>query len=1040
MSAGEKVGLNDKQQQIVRFDIGETVKAMAGAGTGKTRVLVERYLKFVFDDRVPPGRLLALTFTTKAASEMRKRIFDVARARGDTDLMRELYAAWIMNFHQFSFRVISENASEFGIDPDIGVATDVDAARIRTALYRRFQAGKIDGMPDGFDNDMPPPGKLPTIFDRWMRILQRARGTLWTPDALTSCIGSDDTPEYTRYIQSIVALWNAYEGELNKRNLIDFNDMIALVVWGLRENKRLRRLYCNKFQHILVDEFQDTSEAQNEVLRALAGDDFARVTVVGDDKQSIYRWRDARVQNLREFVGQQEELCLNYRSRQNILDLAHHFVIQDSYFSEHADEIRLRAARGQTDAPVCLFHPADEHDKSFEEEAKGLTAWILSLSGGLKPGESPFSYYSGDAGGGRRPLEFDEIAVLMRSLKPSSGLPEFEKAFRRAGIPYAVCGGVGSLEVRVLQLYKNLLRLLVYPEDIHALISVLEARPFSLPDLALKELFDEVEPPFGTATLLSDENCSRLTDVLAQASCQRLRWLISTLVSCRNQLDFPAFVVDAFELSHFFFRFFDDGADVALVESVTKTLFGMVEALVTRNEGNLTAFLESLEVLLAKKSLEESRGPVFPPGRVRVMTVHSAKGLEFPAVAVPGIKSGKNTKGEFYLSRKTGLFVNDGKEWGRGVDDSGAVDTGKADREQEERCLIYVAITRARDHLFVSTPFPGGVQQKKTNLFADILRAVEENKLQYEELRTAPVIERPGILRTATTPADDEDVRSLLDRWSKGRKRLSAAAQATALPIRGIEFVNWSELYAFSICPLRFYYRHVVGASRGLLEETTDSTKPSGGAPRAPGAPGALDARAMGVFLHDYLCEHMSVRGRDDEPIAKGIDEFAKRYGFNKTQHRKAVQQATKRLNEFAKTPLAERSGELWAERPVRARLDRLVFRAVFDRVDPIDDGYRVVDYKLETERDKYAYQVQFYTWVLRELGKKNVSEALLCYLQVPTKIVPVDISRDAIAAIDRDARGLEAAVTSGRFDPCPGEVCDDCIFNKMCPAADVCA
>ncbi len=244
----------------------------------------------------------------------------------------------------------------------------------------------------------------------------------------------------------------------------------------------------------------------------------------------------------------------------------------------------------------------------------------------------------------------------MRSLKPSSGLPHYEKAFRRAGIPYAVCGGVGSLEVRVLQLYKYLLRLLVQPDDIHAMIGLLEARPFSLTDSALVELFDGVEPPFDAMSLLSDESSSRLSDKSAGESCKRLRGLLNILAEKRDELDFSSFVVDAFELSHFYFRFFDDGADVALVESVTKTIFGVVEGLVGRSEGNLSAFLESLDVLLAKKSLEAASGPVFPPGRVRVLTIHSAKGLEFPAVAVPGVKSGKNTKGEFLLTGSEGFL------------------------------------------------------------------------------------------------------------------------------------------------------------------------------------------------------------------------------------------------------------------------------------------------------------------------------------------------------------------------------------------------
>ena len=341
--------------------------------------------------------------------------------------MREMDAAWIMNFHQFllfeSFRKMR---------PSSGLIRMLAwRPRLMPREYQRrsslaFNRAASKGCPMDPNEDLPTPGKFPTIFNRWMQIVQRARGTLWTPEALVSVWVPTNHPEYARYVQSVVALWDAYEMELQKRNLIDFNDMISMAVRGLMENERLRRFYGDKFQHILVDEFQDTSEAQNELLRSLAGDDFSRVTVVGDDKQSIYRWRDARVQNLREFVGTQEETRQNYRSRQTILDLAHHFVIRDDYFKEHAAEIRLDASRGATDAPVCLFHPEDSEDKSFEEEAKGLAAWILALTGRLDPGESPFTYYG--VRGGDEALQFDEIAVLMRSLKPSLGSPALRKS------------------------------------------------------------------------------------------------------------------------------------------------------------------------------------------------------------------------------------------------------------------------------------------------------------------------------------------------------------------------------------------------------------------------------------------------------------------------------------------------------------------------------------------------------------------------------------------------------------------------------------
>ncbi|MEJ2722851.1 MAG: PD-(D/E)XK nuclease family protein, partial [bacterium] len=371
-------------------------------------------------------------------------------------------------------------------------------------------------------------------------------------------------------------------------------------------------------------------------------------------------------------------------------------------------------------------------------------------------------------------------------------------------------------------------------------------------------------------------------------------------------------------------------------------------------------------------------------------------------------------------------------EWGRSVDDSGAVETEKAEKEQEERCLIYVAMTRARDHLFLSSPFPGGMQKKKPNLFADILDVVRGSEIRHEELRTAPEIEPRNPRGAAVKLADDGDIGSLLDRWSGGRARLEAAGRAAPLPVRGIEFVNPTLLHDFATCPLSFYYRHIVGADGGAFEAPREPIA----ARRARAAAGGVEARDLGVLLHGFLCERMSSGGRGDEPIADGLDEFARRYGFNGAQHKSAVEQATKRLNAFAETRLAKPGGEVWTELSARARLDRVVFRAVLDRVDVVSGGCRVVDYKFETERGEHAYQVQFYTWLLRELGQKTVNEALLCYLQLPTKIVPVDISPDAIGVVDRDARGLEEAVANGRFEPRPGESCDSCEFIQMCPYA----
>jgi superfamily I DNA/RNA helicase len=291
------MGLNDKQMAIVAAPINRPAKVVAGAGTGKTRVLVERYLRFVRDG-VPPSRLLALTFTLKAADEMRKRIFEEAE-REHPELLRELYAAWIMNFHSFGFRIIRENGPAFGIDPGVDVASEAELRRIDRTLSARFMAGRIEGVPGDFGGVIPPPTGLDSLFGMYLGVVKKCRGDLIPVETLFDTIRDADAGPYRAAVASIGALYDAFVEEMARHNLIDFSDMIALAAGGLARDPDLTARYRDRFDHILVDEFQDTSAAQFELLRMLSDEQYSKVTVVGDEKQSIYRWRDARVENIR---------------------------------------------------------------------------------------------------------------------------------------------------------------------------------------------------------------------------------------------------------------------------------------------------------------------------------------------------------------------------------------------------------------------------------------------------------------------------------------------------------------------------------------------------------------------------------------------------------------------------------------------------------------------------------------------------------------------------------------------------------------------
>ena len=1049
--------LDPEKIPIIEAHIAATLKTIAGAGTGKTSVLVARYLRFVFEEGIPPDRLLALTFTTKAAAEMRTRIFNDAAKEGRLEVLRRLHSAWVMNFHQFTFRVIQENAASFSIDPGVGVATDLDLSRIRAHLLRRFKSGRIDGFPEAYEDDMPAPARLETEFGKWYKIVLKAKGTLLTPEDLLDSVRPDEAGAYRRYVQSVAALWRAYEEELRRRNLIDFSDMIRIVVRGLSENARLRERYVEKFDHILIDEFQDTSEAQNELVRLLSGGDFARVTVVGDDKQSIYRWRDARVQNLREFAGTEKFLRTNHRSTQGILDLAHHLIVTDPYFASRAENIRLTADRGASDVPICVFHPCDESPKSFELEARALAAWILAVTGRLGR-KSPFAYYRS----GKTTLDFGDVAVLMRGHKESSGLAHYERAFREAGIPYAVSGSGGSLEVRALERLKDLVCLLVYPEDMRALLGVLENEPFSFSDASLKQLFEESGGHHFDA-ILSEENRAKLASAEAREGCRRLGSLLHGLRVQRLALDLPSFVSLALEEGPFYYHLFSEGADDRLVEAVTETLVSLVDNLVERGEANLAAFIEALDVAIGGKSLGEGRGSTFPAGRVRVMTIHSAKGLQFPAVAAPGIKRGQSNSDGFHLNKRVGLFLSKKEEWGRGYTDSDTYESEKADGEQEELCLLYVAMTRARDHLFLSSPFPNGVEKgEKKNLFTSVLDVLHENAILHEEVRDVPELELPSGAGEGI-PRDDGTQSALaahfLDEWSLERARLEGARTIHARA-REIEFATWRHLHAFAQCPLMYYHRYVTRIAR--LAETEEA----GGVTAVEEAeefsgegrlPRGVDPKTYGSFIHRLLFEWMSPLprweaarakreaaggareaegGGRETPREKFVDDLAGRFGMTPAQKKTVRRAACDVLDAVAASGLSERGDVEALELPVEARIDRMLFRGTIDRIDRVNGALGLIDYKGKTPRDEYTYQLRFYAWALRKAGV-TVSDARLCYLKKPVESVVVDVSPARLGEIESDALRLEGSTAEGRFEPSPGGACGECAFRGKCRYAE---
>ncbi|MFQ6034180.1 MAG: 3'-5' exonuclease, partial [Candidatus Bipolaricaulia bacterium] len=521
------------------------------------------------------------------------------------------------------------------------------------------------------------------------------------------------------------------------------------------------------------------------LLRLLSGGNFAHVMVVGDEQQSIYRWRDARVENIREFTGRTVVLSENYRSVPDILALASRFIGRDADLAGSGRALEPR--RPSAGTAVTVFHPADEAGESPREEAGAVAAWIRGLVQEGKVGSC------------------GDVAVLMRSLKTPT-LTHLEEEFSRLGIPYAVLGPGNSLETLVLACLSRILSLLVDPGRIDALVYLLEREPLALGDRALYELFQAArrvgergrsgggreEPVLCAADVLAAEAIEQMSEPEARRRCRALTDTIDLLRRDLSSLDLPLFVWSVVERATLLVRLFAAGGSEVAWENITRSLVALFDEMERVNEHGLAAFVEYLEAAATGEETSFGAEPRLPEDRVKIMTIHQAKGLEFPAVALAGMKQRRGRSPSFFVSPESGLLIKGYP----GREPDVLAEAEKEKSEQEERCLVYVAITRAKDHVMISSPCPRGVKNQSP-LFTEILECLQESGIAFRELR-----EKPAAVDSPSGPkrAPRGSVEAELERWRRARERIDAYRPSAGTAARDLQPVTWRGLVVFMQC------------------------------------------------------------------------------------------------------------------------------------------------------------------------------------------------------------------------------------------------
>jgi len=630
--------LNPVQRRAVTHE-GGALLVLAGAGSGKTRLLTHRIAWLVRERGVDPGRILAVTFTNKAAGEMRARLAEL--------LAGSLSGLWIGTFHALCLRWLRLHAAAAGYSAQPSVLDQED----QLALVRELLKG------EGFDDGPRRARELHALIGRAKNRAESAE----------EFAAAARTPA-ARLAARLYAL---YEAALRERNAVDFDDLLLGALRLFERHAEIADRYAERFEHVLVDEYQDTNHVQFRLLERLARR-HRRIAVVGDDDQSIYGWRGADVRNILDFKRHFPEptvltLDQNYRSTRPILEFAHEVI------RHNADRWDKRLWTEREGGALPEFRLAADED----EEAEAVLEKIESLR---RRGERRWS----------------DIALFYRTHAQSRPV---EEACLRRGVPYQIVGGVHFFARREVKDLLSYLRLLVFPRDEAALARALSAPRRGVGPRSLAALREEARAFDGD--LLRAAAAGGGAGLRAAAALRQFGEMMLVLV-WRDRLDEPperilGEIVERTGFERHLEEQGDDGQErLANVRELLESarLFSSRES-----EAGVAEYLDQASLMAGVDLLPEGADAI------TLMTVHNAKGLEFPVVFVVGLEEG-------LLPHASALE-----------------DTAEL---AEERRLFYVACTRAREELHLSaseerrrySPSVGGLSRFMAEVSRDRYRIV----------------------------------------------------------------------------------------------------------------------------------------------------------------------------------------------------------------------------------------------------------------------------------------------------------------------------
>ncbi|MEJ2085679.1 MAG: 3'-5' exonuclease [Acidobacteriota bacterium] len=603
--------LNPEQLAAVTHGEGPQL-VLAGAGSGKTRVITYRVAWLIHEMGVDPASIVAVTFTNKAAGEMLERV----------ERLANIYPlpTFVGTFHRFALRLLRRHASDVGLRNDFAIFDSAD----QISLIKKALASE-----NLSESAFTPRGVLASISS--------AKNRLMDPRDFEAVADNF-------YQRQVAKVYQRYQRELQASSGVDFDDMLRLAVKLIETKAGLQERLRRQILHLLVDEFQDTNHAQMKLVREICGS-WGNLTAVGDEDQGIYRWRGADLENVLSFESSFQGATIrtlerNYRSTKNILKVSGDLI--DHNQQRHGKRLWTDSRQGSV---VELYRARDEQDES---------KWVLNTLEEL-----------------RGKLSLQEMAILVRT---NAQTRAFEEELNRRGIPYVLVGGVRFYERSEIKDLVAYLRVIRNPQDNFSLLRILN-RPARGIGKATQQMLEEKAIELG-GSIWSALNHSELASFPPRAakSLTRFRDLIQSLHDDAETSPLPVLLEHVVEKTAYLDLYPDDEPEMqAKRENIREFLTAAQEFTESgdwQDEGGLlTTFLDHVALISDIDQWDKDRG-------VSLMTLHSAKGLEFRAVVIAGLEDG--------------LLPH--------------FNAGDSQEDvEEERRLLYVGMTRAKERLVLTT-------------------------------------------------------------------------------------------------------------------------------------------------------------------------------------------------------------------------------------------------------------------------------------------------------------------------------------------------